>query len=164
MSTGWWEDWELLESIGDAFENTFMDEWGYSSADAKDCAGFLTSMSPDSLVDKAISNMEAYRERRMKPGYWEASWDGYMQASFYANKWAEESAEYAYEDGVEQGVFDAKSALFGAMARPNWNETWDASWNGTNGTNSTNMTMGPDPAVSGTTDMGTTDMGTIDES
>ena len=38
--------------------------------------------------------------------------------------------------------------MFGAMSRPNWNETWDASWNGTNGTNSTNST-GPD-CISGT--------------
>ena len=51
MSRGWYEDWDLLESIGDAFENTFMDEWGGVYVDAKDCAGFLTSMSPDSLVD-----------------------------------------------------------------------------------------------------------------
>lgn len=149
MSNGWYEDWELLQNIGEAFESTFADEWGWSSANAKDCAAFLTSMSPDSLVDSAIANMQALKDRRNQPGYWEAHMDGSMQAYYYSNKWADESREYAFNDGVEQGVFDAKSAMFGAMARPNWNETWDASWNGTNGTNSTNST-GLDCSKSGT--------------
>lgn len=151
MSQGWWEDWQLLESIGQGFKDTFEDEWGWVGANASDCAAYLTSVSPDSLVDQAISNMQALKTRREQPGYWDAYHDGSMQAWFYSSKYSEENREHAFNDGVEQGVFDAKSAMFGAMARPNWNETWDASWNGTNGTNSTNATTWDCP--SGTTCM-----------
>jgi hypothetical protein len=140
MSQGWWEDWQLLESIGDSFMDVFGDEWGWASADKKDCAAFLTSMSPDSLVDKAIENMTALATRKEQPGYWDSWNDGYMHASYWNNKYNDDVRKWAFEDGVDQGVFDAKSAMFGAMARPNWNETYDASWNGTNGTNSTNTT------------------------
>ena len=78
MSQGWWEDWELLESIGHAFDDVFGDEWGNASAEKTECAAFLTSMSPDSLVDQAISNMQALKTRRDQPGYWDAYNDGSM--------------------------------------------------------------------------------------
>ena len=77
-------------------------------------------------------------------GYWEAEYDGRMAESVYS----ENNKKRAYNDGVTKGVEDAFSSIYGAMFRPNWNETYNNGWNMTNYNasaamyNATNSTTG----------------------
>ena len=93
----------------------------------------MSGRASQEVAENAIAQLKALEERRAESWYWDAYSDGSRSAWIYG----QQSQKYAHEEGVAQGVFDAKSAMFGAMVRPNWNETYDPSWNQTNSTDYT---------------------------